>query len=425
MRDLRLWKRLLGVERGVVVEDVELDEELDAIVALVRPRKRARGRCGRCGRRCPGYDRGEGVRRWRGLDLGTVRVFLEADAPRVACPEHGPTVIAVPWARHGSRQTRAFEDTAAWLVTHTSKTAVSELLRVSWRTVGSIVTRVVAEGRARHDPFVGLRRIGVDEISYKRGQRYLMVAVDHDSGRLVWVGPGREAATLERFFDALGPEGCVQITHVSADSAGWIRQVVSRRCPSAIRCADPFHVVKWAVDALDAVRRDAWNAARAGKRVGVSTHGTLDPTARALKAARWALWKNPDKLTARQRARLDWIAKNDPRLHRAWLLKEGLRYVFTVKGPAGKDALDRWLSWARRCRIPVFVQVAAKITRDREAIDNNLDHGLSNGLIESTNTKIRLLTRIAFGFKSTDALIALALLDRGGYCPALPGRSAA
>ena len=137
------------------------------------------------------------------------------------------------------------------------------------------------------------------------------------------------------------------------------------------------------------------------------------------------MWKNPDKLTARQRARLDWIAKNDPRLHRAWLLKEGLRYVFTVKGPAGKDALDRWLSWARRCRIPVFVQVAAKITRDREAIDNNLDHGLSNGLIESTNTKIRLLTRIAFGFKSTDALIALALLDRGGYCPALPGRSAA
>ena len=198
--------------------------------------------------------------------------------------------------------------------------------------------------------------------------------------------------------------------------------MVTKRCPDAIRCADPFHVVKWAVDALDAVRRDAWNAARAGKRVA-GRRGTQDPVARELKAARWALWKNPERLTDRQHARLDWVAKNDPKLHRAWLLKEGLRYVFTVKGQAGKDALDRWLSWARRCRIPSFVDVARKITRDREAIDNNLDHGLSNGLIESTNTKIRLLTRMAFGFKSPEALIALALLDRGGYCPPLPGRT--
>jgi transposase len=142
-----------------------------------------------------------------------------------------------------------------------------------------------------------------------------------------------------------------------------------------------------------------------------------------LKKARWALWKNPERLTARQHQQLAWITKNDPRLHRAWLLKEGLRYVFTVKGQAGKDALDRWLSWARRARIPAFVQVARKIAKEREAIDNNLDHGLSNGLIESTNTKLRLLTRMAFGFKSPDALIALALLDRGGYCPDLPGRA--
>jgi transposase len=420
VRDSRLWKRLIGVE-GAVLERVDLDEVTGAVVARVRLRKAARC-CGRCGRRCAGYDRGEGRRRWRALDLVTVQVFVEAEAPRVFCRVDGPTVIAVPWARHGARHTRAFEDTAAWLVTHTSKTAVSELLRVSWRTVGAIVSRVVADGRARHDPFAGLRRIGVDEISYKRGQRYLIVVVDHDTGRLVWAGRDREKATLEAFFDAMGEQGCARITHLSADSAPWIRQVVTKRCPDAIRCADPFHVIKWAIDALDAVRRDAWNTARAGKRVA-NRRGTQDPVARELKAARWALWKNPEKLTDRQHARLDWVAKNDPKLHRAWLLKEGLRYVFTIKGQDGKEALDRWLSWARRCRIPSFIDVARKITRDREAIDNNLDHGLSNGLIESTNTKIRLLTRMAFGFKSPEALIALALLDRGGYCPPLPGRT--
>ena len=122
-------------------------------------------------------------------------------------------------------------------------------------------------------------------------------------------------------------------------------------------------------------------------------------------------------------AQLEWIAKTDPRLHRAYLLKEGLRFVFAVKGEAGKDALDRWLAWARRSQIPAFVDLARKIVKNRAAIDNNLDSGLSNGLIESTNTKIRLLTRIAFGFHGPEPLIALALLALGSHPPALPGRN--
>jgi transposase len=137
---------------------------------------------------------------------------------------------------------------------------------------------------------------------------------------------------------------------------------------------------------------------------------------------RYALWKNPENLTERQRAKLDWIAKTDPRLYRAYLLKEGLRTVFVLKGDTGKEALDRWLSWAQRCRIAPFVELRRKIIKHRAAIDANLDHGLSNALTESVNTKIRLLTRIAFGFRSADALIALAMLALGGYRPALPGR---
>ncbi|WP_141773952.1 transposase, partial [Mycobacterium tuberculosis] len=117
-----------------------------------------------------------------------------------------------------------------------------------------------------------------------------------------------------------------------------------------------------------------------------------------------------------------WIAKTDPRLYRAYLLKESLRHVFSVKGEEGKQALDRWISWAQRCRIPVFVELAARIKRHRVAIDAALDHGLSQGLIESTNTKIRLLTRIAFGFRSPQALIALAMLTLAGHRPTRPGR---
>ena len=204
-------------------------------------------------------------------------------------------------------------------------------------------------------------------------------------------------------------------------------------CPNAIQCADAFHVVAWATDALDEVRRAAWNDARAVAR-GEGRRGLGRPPqdaaprpgharVRALNHARYALWKNPENLTEHQTAKLTWIAKTDPRLHRAYLLKEGLRTVFKLKGQAGKDALDRWISWARRCRIPAFVKLQRTIIRHRPQIDAALDSGLSNALIESTNTKIRLLTRIAFGFKNPDALIALAMLALGGHRPTLPGRS--
>jgi transposase len=111
VRSARVWKRLLGVEH-TVIEQVRYDED-GVLVALVRPTRSRRGRCGLCQRRCPGYDQGEGRRRWRTLDLGTVQAFLEADAPRVRCPQHGVVAAAVPWARHGAGFTRAFEDTAA------------------------------------------------------------------------------------------------------------------------------------------------------------------------------------------------------------------------------------------------------------------------------------------------------------------------
>jgi transposase len=354
------------------------------------------------------------------LDLGTVQVVLEADAPRVNCVEHGPTVAVVPWARHAAGHSLVFDEQVAWLATQCSKSAVTELMRIAWRTVGAIITRVWADVEALHDRFASLSRIGIDEISYKRGHRYLTVVVDHDSGRLVWAAPGRDKATLAGFFDALGPERCAQITHVSADGADWISAVVEQRCPNAVRCADPFHVVRWATDALDEVRRQAWNEARGA--VSQRRAGRASGHAKALKHARYALWKNPEHLTSRQQAKLAWVAKTDPRLHRAYLLKEGLRLVFQLPYNEAVDALEVWIGWARRCRIPAFVDLQRRIVKHKASILAAIEHGLSNGRIESVNTKIRLITRVAFGFKSPEALIALAMLNLGGHRPVLPGR---
>ena len=413
MRSARVWKRLLGVEH-TVVEQVVFDEDADAVVAMVRPTRSRRRRCAVCQRRCAGYDQGEGRRRWRGLDLGVVRVFLEADAPRVRCPAHGVVVAAVPWARHGAGFTRAFEDTAAWLAVHTSKVAVAELLRVAWRTVGRILTRVAEEAGQDIDRLEGLRRIGIDEISHRKGHRYLTVVVDHDTGRLVWAAPGHDEQTLEGFFDALGEDRARQLTHVSADAAVWIANTLARRCPAVVLCLDPFHIVRWATDALDEVRRQTWNAARRDGQPAL---------ARELKGARFALWKNPEHLTVRQRGKLARVAEVNQHLYKAYLLKEELRLVFKLKGARAVALLDAWLVWARRCRIPAFVKLARSVTDHRTGIQATLLHGLSNGLVESVNTKLRLLTRIAFGFHSPQALIGLAMLALGGLCPPLPGRA--
>ena len=392
-----------------------------------------RNRCGSCQRRSPRYDGGAGRRRWRSLDAGSIQVLLEADAPRVTCSTHGVIGAAVPWARHHSGHTLFFDDQVAWLATQTSKSAITVLMRIAWRTVGAIITRVWDDTEKLHDQFAGLTRIGIDEISYKRGHKYLTVVVDHDSGRLVWAAPGQDKATLATFFDTLGPERSAQITHVSADGAAWIAVVVAEKCPNAVRCADPFHVVKWATDAPGEVRRAAWNDARKAARTNEARRGRGRPakdaparpdSARAagVKNSRYALWKNPENLTEKQKVKLAWIVQTDPTLGRAFYLKEGLRVIFKLPHEQAAEALDKWVAWARRCRIPAFVKLQRSIVNHRPAILASIEHGLSNGRVESMNTKIRLITRIAFGFKSPDALIALAMLSLGGHKPVLPGR---
>ena len=384
-----------------------------ALVVSVRPAARERDRCPHCRRRCAGYDWGEGRRRWRALDLGTTFAYLEAEAPRVTCKRHGVVVAAVPWARHDSGFTRAFEDQVAWLAVQASKTAVSQLMRIAWRTVGWICSRVTDEATATRDLFAGLKRIGVDEISIRKGQRYLTVVVDHDSGRLVWAGPGRDRRTVEKFLDLLGKERCHQVKLVSCDMASWITGPVGERCPNASVCYDPFHLVKLATDALDEIRREVWNDAR---RQGQTQ------LAKELKGARFALWKNPGNLTEHQQLKLARVQHLNQRLYRAYLLSQQLREIYRVGLADAIALLDAWLAWARRSRLAPFVKLARTITEQRPGIEAAVRHGLSNARVEQVNTQLRLITRRAFGFHSPHAAIALAMLALGGLCPPLPGR---
>jgi transposase len=408
VRPRSVWKLLLGIERSVV-EDVRV--ELEAVVVSVRPRAREKHRCGVCGRRCAREDSGEGRRRWRALDLGSTLAYLEADAPRVYCKQHRVVVAAVPWARHDSRFTIAFEDQLCWLAVNASKKAVAQLMRVTWRTVGSICARVATEALADRDLFAGLKRIGVDDFSHRKGHRYLTVVVDHDSGRLVWAAPGRDRKTVEKFLDVLGKERCEQLELVSCDMAESIAVAIAQRCPNAIRCVDPFHVIQLATDALDEVRREVWNEARRAGEIAL---------AKDLKGARFALWMNAGRLTERHRLKLAHIQKTNKPLYRAYLISQQLRQIYRVSYQQAIQLLDAWLAWARRCRLAPFVKLAKTITKQRPGIEAAIQHGLSNARIEQVNTQLRLITRRAYGFRTPEALIALAMLTLGELCPPLP-----
>jgi len=415
VRTTRVWRRVLGVEH-TVIEWVGLEpggRGGEVLVAQVRPKVGAVGRCSRCQRRCPGYDTGDKPRRWRGLDLGSIQVFLQATTCRVSCPEHGVVVAAVPWARRGSRFTIACEDTCAWLVCHAALSVVAVLLWVAWRRVSDIVARVLAALGQASDRLAGLRRIGIEEISYRKGARYLRVVTDHDTGRWVWAGNDRTAATLRQFFEDLGPDRAAALSHVSAEGAEFLHTVVTEGAPKAVLCLDAVHVAAWATKALEEVRR---GLAAQLRRTGRAEQATT------IKKTRWALRKNPPELTGDQRSTLAAIAKDNGALSRAYLRKEQLHVIFQAELPEARALLAGWISWARRSRIPAFVRLTKTITRFQTLILNAVEHHLSNARSEATNTHLRLLTRRGYGYHSPESLIAMVDLTRGGLCPPLPGR---
>jgi transposase len=185
------------------------------------------------------------IRRWRHLDLGAARLCLQAEIRRLACRACGRVrTETVAWARPAARFTRDYEDVVAHLAQRTDKTTITRLLRCSWEAVAAMVVRVVA-GHLDQARLDGLYQIGMDEVSYRKGHRYLTVVADHDrDGAVVWAGEGKSGATLERFFDTVGAERTARLVAASMDLHGVYAKVTRARAPQARVCADPFHITR-------------------------------------------------------------------------------------------------------------------------------------------------------------------------------------
>ena len=424
MRVTTAFKRMLAIP-GASVASVVFGPE--GIVVGLR-RRRAKHACP-CGwKTWAVYDRS--VRRWRHLDLGAAKCLLEAEICRIDCRHCGRVrTEEVPWARPGSRHSRDFQDVVTWLAQHTDKTTITKLLRVSWEAVAKIVVSVVDDtiDDARLNE---LYRIGVDEVSYRKGHRYLTVVADHDrDGAVVWAKEGRDAATLEAFYDELGGERLQRLQVVTLDMGGAYEAATNTRAGHATQCVDPFHVVKLANEAIDKVRRGQWNTERrtnpARKRGPGRPRKDAPPPprdpARWIKHTRWALVKDPDALKPSQLAVLDELRRRRSVLYRCWQLKEGIRDLYQLRKPSDAAVhLDWWLAWACRCRIPAFVTLSNTIRANRERILAAGELGLSNSKLEGLNSKIRLIIHRGYGHHSAAALIAMIYLCCGGITIELP-----
>lgn len=413
MRATTAFNRMLGIP-GATVASVTFTGE--GIVVGLRRRFR-RLTCPRCGWSTRSrYD--ASTRRWRHIDAGASKIWLEAEIRRLECRRcHRVVTEAVPWARHDARHSKDLQDVTAWLAQRTDKETVRRLLRISWAAVRNAVAAVVDEqlDETRLD---GLLRIGVDEVSYRKGHQYLTVVADHDrDGAVVWAGEGRDgksgkdAATLARFYQQLGPERCAKLQAVSLDLGGAYAKATRDHAPDAIQCADPFHVIALANRAIDDTRRWAWNRHRdAG-----------DSKAAWVKRTRWALVKDPGAWKPSQRETIAQLRRDRSVLYRAWLLKEALRDLYRLEDPELAPALlDRWLAWACRSRIPAFVKLSRTIRAERDRILAAVELGLSNSKLEGLASKIRIINHRGYGHHSAAALIAMIYLCCGGLTLHLP-----
>lgn len=404
MRVSTAFNRLLQIP-GASVTDVSIGDH--DVEVTVRPK--ARLLTCPCSKRVRSvYDRRR--RRWRHLDLGTKRLWLTYHIRRLHCPDCGVTTEDVPWARPGARFSRDFEDMVLWLAQRTDRTTVSTLMRCSWESVTSIVTRGVADllDQRRLET---LYRIGVDEICYRHPHKYLTIIGDHDTGTVVDVQPGRSEESLAAFFDSQQDSALETIEAVSMDVSKAYQAAARTHVPKATICFDPFHIMRWVNRALDRVFADA---ASGPNKVAMSSA--------QWRQTRWALRTGENRLTDKKRKLVNQITRASRHVGRAWTLKEQLRdlYRFPHEPGAARGLLKAWITAAKRSRIPSFVELGKRLQEHFDAVIAAVELGISNALLESINAKIRLINARGYGHHSARTLTAMIYLCLGGLHPKLP-----
>lgn len=351
----------------------------------------------------PVHDRRQ--RTWQHLNFFQYKAYIHCDVPRVDCRECGRTQqVEVPWSRPGSGFSMLMEAFIVALCREMPMAAVARLLSTTGDRIGRVLAFHVSQARAR-ESYENVTQLGVDERSVRRGQRYVTLFHDAAQRRVLFGVPGRKADTFEAFAEDLRSHGGdpEAIETVSMDMSKAYQAGARTTCPNAKLCFDPFHVVALAHTAMDQVRR-----AEVKHRP-------------ELKGSHWALRKDARKWNLKQINLMHHLQRSTLKTARAWRLKEALRVIFAAVTDASEAEreLKRWISWARRSRLPAFKRLGKTL---RDHLDGILEHfrtGLSNGYVEAMNGLIRAAIVRARGYNTDERLITMAYLI-GGKLKHLP-----
>ena len=400
--ELREWvKRLMGLGPEWRIERVDEDSERQEARVVLARRAGSALRCPECGRACPGYDARR--REWRGLDAWGYKTFVVYDVPRVECPEHGVVTTRVPWAEGRSRYTAAFESLAIGWLREASVLAVSRRLRLSWTAVDGIMERAVRRGLARRETRV-VRRLSVDETSFKRGHQYVTVVSDSDTKDVLHVAPGRSREALEAFYRKVGKRRLAAVESVSMDMwrpyvAATEAWVAGARSKTAF---DRFHVAKHLGDAVDKVRR--------------AEHKELQAEGNAVLAGtRWQWLRGARKKTRGEKLAFAELRKSVERTSEAWALKEAASKLWGYRSRGwAESAWLRWLQWASACGLAPVKKAAAMVRTHLWGIVNAVVLNATNGPAEGVNSRIQAVKARCRGFRNQDRFAAAILFHLGG-----------
>ena len=401
MQSRDIYAQVLRLEEPWSVASVVLDSKQEEVQVFIEVSLGARLPCPECAEVCGVHDRRE--RRWRHLDTCEYRTVIVAQVPRVRCPHNGVRQITVPWGDPGSRFTSAFEAYAIGWLLEAPVAAVSRRLRISLDQVDGIMQRAVQRGLARRDAFAP-RRIAVDETSFRKRHEYVTVVTDIDSGAVRYVADDRRKESLGDFFDQFDPSELIEIEAVSMDM--WKPYIAATRMylhrADEKICFDRFHVAKHLGDAVDRTRRHEHKAFLAeGDRTLVGTKYT------------WL--RNVSDLRASTRRTFEAIRRVALKTARAWSIREAAKGLWSYTSRTwARKAWTKWLSWARRSRLPHIVRVARMVSDHLYGILNAVVLRVTNGVAESVNAKIQRVKRMACGFRNRERFRNAIYFHLGG-----------
>lgn len=360
----------------------------------------ARRYCGRCGRPAAAVH-DVSVRRVRELPILDAETWLLVPLARVACRHCGPSVEALPWLDRYARMTTRFAESVARFARVLPITKVAAVFGLSWDTVRAIDRAALARGLGPVADLTGVRQIAIDEFALRKGRHYATVVAEPATRRVLWVGRGRRREDLRPFFAALGPAGCAALEAVAMDMSGPYEQETRAQCPQAAIVYDLFHVVaKFGREVIDRVRVAATDrVARAGAHNDEATRARR----RVVKGTRWLLLKARANLTRQERVRLAEVLAANRQLWVVSVLKDALKRLwrYTYTG-AARRAWAEWYGWAVRSRIPALVTFAKRLREKLPGILAHCRHPLHTGFLEGINNTIKVLKRMAYGYRNDE-----------------------